>query len=95
MKHETRLSLNANWMTTRELAHAHLKERLRLPDWYGNNLDALHDCLGGIGEPTRILLRHPAKLERNLGEYGTKLIRVLEQSVEENPNLRLSMRNWL
>lgn len=95
MKHETRLSLNARRMTTRELAHAQLKDRLRLPDWYGNNLDALHDCLGEIGKPTRIILRHAAHLERNLGDYGMKLLRVLETSVEENPILRLSIRNWL
>ena len=95
MKHETRLSLNARRMTTRELAHAHLKERLRLPDWYGNNLDALHDCLGDFGEPTRIILRFAPELVRSLGAYGTKLIRVLQQAVEENPNLRLTLRTWI
>lgn len=95
MKHETRLSLNARRMTTRELAHAHLKERLRLPDWYGNNLDALHDCLGDFGEPTRIILRFSPELERSLGAYGTKLIGVLQQAVEENPNLRLTLRTWI
>lgn len=95
MKHETRLSLNARRMTTRELAHAHLKERLRLPDWYGGNLDALHDCLGDFGEPTRIILRFAPELERSLGAYGTKLIRVLEQAVEENPNLRLTLKTWI
>jgi len=95
MKHETRLSLNARRMTTRELAHAHLKERLRLPDWYGNNLDALHDSLGDFGERTRIILRFSPELERSLGAYGTKLIRVLQQAVEENPNLRLTLRTWI
>lgn len=94
MKREIRLSLNASRMSTRALAHQHLKERLRLPDWYGGNLDALHDCLGEIGEPTRIILRHVSMLERSLGEYGVRLLRVLEQSVEENSNLRLTIKNW-
>ena len=93
MKHETRLSLNARRMTTRELAHAHLKERLRLPDWYGNNLDALNDCLGEIGEPTTIVVRFAPQLAQLLGDYGTRLMRVLEQAAQENQNLRILFKN--
>ncbi len=94
MKHEKRLALNAMRMTTRELAHAHLKERLQLPHWYGNNLDALNDCLGDIGEPTHIILRFAPQLEASLGDYGAKLIRVLQQAAEQNENLRVTLRTW-
>lgn len=93
MKHEKRLTLNARRMDTRENAHAHLKQRLRLPDWYGGNLDALNDCLGEIGEPTRIVVRFAPKLTLSLGDYGAKLIQVLEQSAQENKNLRVSLKN--
>ena len=93
MKHEKRLTLNARKMDTREHAHAHLKQRLRLPEWYGGNLDALNDCLGEIGEPTRIILRFTPKLIQSLGDYGAKLIRVLEQASQENQNLRISLKN--
>lgn len=95
MKHEKRLTLNARRMDTREHAHAHLKERLRLPEWYGGNLDALNDCLGEIGEPTRIILRFTPKLIQSLGDYGAKLIRVLEQAPEENTNLHVTLKDWL
>ena len=37
--------LNGKRMDTRDHAHAHLARRLRLPVYYGNNLDALNDCL--------------------------------------------------
>ena len=93
MKHEKRLTLNARKMDTREHAHAHLKERLRLPEWYGGNLDALNDCLGEIGEPTRIILRFSPALEQNLGEYGVKMIRVLENASTENENIRVVFRS--
>ena len=94
MEHEKKLFLNARRMDTRERAHAHMKERLRLPEWYGNNLDALNDCLGEINEPTRIVLRFAPALERSLGEYGLTLISVLQQATETNKNLQLSLKTW-
>ena len=94
MGHEKRLTLNAKRMTTREQAHAHLKERLRLPDWYGNNLDALNDCLGEIGQPTRIIVRYAPALEETLGDYGIRIIRVLEQAAKENKNITITLKNW-
>ena len=94
MKHEKRLTLNARRMTSREQAHAHLKERLRLPDWYGNNLDALNDCLGEICAPTQIIVRFSPMLEQNLGDYGAKIIRVLEQAAQENINLKVTLKPW-
>ena len=93
MKHMKRLTLNAKKMTTRERAHAHIKERLRLPDWYGNNLDALNDCLGEIGEPTWIVVRFAPALEETLGDYGTRIIRVLEQAAQENKNLTIVLKD--
>ena len=94
MKHERRLTLNARRMTTRDQAHAHLKERLRLPDWYGNNLDALNDCLGEIAEPTRILLRNASHLRESLGEYGEQLIVVLAEAAEQNPSITFVLREF-
>jgi ribonuclease inhibitor len=91
VKHERRIILNANRMKTREAAHAHMKTRLRLPEWYGRNLDALNDCLGAIGLPARIVVRHAPLLERNLGDYGKKLLGVLERAAQENANLRLKI----
>ncbi|MDP3448882.1 MAG: barstar family protein [Eubacteriales bacterium] len=92
MKHEKRLVFNAKRMTTRALAHAHLKQRLKLPDWYGSNLDALNDCLSEIGQPTRIIVRCMPHLEQALGEYGVRLIQVLQKAAAENKNLRLTLR---
>ncbi|NLI54080.1 MAG: barstar family protein [Clostridiales bacterium] len=92
MKHERRLTLNAKRMTTRDEAHAHLSRRLRLPEWYGRNLDALNDCLGEIGAPTHLTVRYAPALEESLGEYGAKLLGVLRCAAEDNPNIRLTLR---
>ena len=48
--------LDARRFKGRTRAHAYLKEALRLPDYYGKNLDALYDCLGDIGEETVIVV---------------------------------------
>lgn len=40
-----KIILDAGKMTDKATSHAYLKEALHLPDYYGNNLDALHDCL--------------------------------------------------
>lgn len=92
MERERRLTLNAKRMTTREQAHAHIKARLRLPEWYGNNLDALNDCLGEINRPTRIIVRFAPILKESLGAYGTKILDVLEHAAEENPSMQISFR---
>lgn len=81
--------LNGKRMDTREHAHSHLARRLRLPDWYGRNLDALCDCLAEINVPTVILIRHVQSLKTSLGDYGGKLLSALSAMTGENPNIAL------
>ena len=86
--------LNGKRMDTREHAHSHLAKRLRLPDYYGNNLDALNDCLGEIAKPTRILLRNTSCLRESLGDYGERLIAVLVDAAGRNPSITFVQRDF-
>ena len=43
-------------LDTPEAVYDYLQEELCLPDYFGRNLDALHDCLTDIGIPTRLIL---------------------------------------
>ena len=64
-----------------------LGRALALPEWWGRNLDALHDCLTELGRPVRLELHGRAAMEAS--GFGLRLLRVLEDSAAENPCLEL------
>jgi len=66
--------LDASRMTDKETAHAYLKEVLELPDYYGNNLDALHDCLEEMSD-VEIVVEN----EEEAGNYYRYVARVLRE----------------
>ena len=72
--------LDGSRMTDRAKLHAHLKDRLGLPDYYGGNLDALNDCLGERRERALIVISNAGDFERECGEYGLKLLRVFNEN---------------
>jgi len=82
--------LDGGLMPTREAAHAYLAERLGLPKYYGNNLDALSDVLcAEIGLPTRLVVYQREALEESLGAYGAALLDVIRDADNENPYLQV------
>ena len=91
VRRNTRI-LNGKRMDTKEHAHEHLLRRLKLPQWYGRNLDALSDCLGDIGQPTTILFRNTQPLCESLGEYGVRLIDVFTRAAQDNEQITLILR---
>lgn len=44
--------LDAACMQERKETHEYLKKVLNLPDYYGENLDALYDCITDMDRPT-------------------------------------------
>ena len=67
--------------------HEVLARELNFPDWYGKNLDALHDCLTGLCEETKITFLHfPVLPFPSAG-----LLNVLRDSERENEKLEISL----
>lgn len=67
-------------MTSVEEAHRYLARTLRLPPYYGHNLDALHDCLTDLGRNVWIILINGDALDEALGEYAVALRRVFRDA---------------
>ncbi|HUM82212.1 MAG TPA: barstar family protein [Lachnospiraceae bacterium] len=74
-------------LDTPEKLHDAFTEALHFPDYYGRNLDALHDELTDLTEDTKILLDFEECDEEELPSYTVKMLQVLRDSAEENTNL--------
>lgn len=67
--------------------HRILSQTLHFPEWYGNNLDALYDCMAEITATIR--LRHWDMAEAALGSYGKNTRRVLTHAAQRNGPLEI------
>ena len=81
------IAIDCRRLRERETAHKYLEEALELPAYYGHNLDALYDCLTGLGE-CRIILSGAEKLEQS-GGYGARILRTIRDAAGDDPHLEL------
>lgn len=77
----------------RRQLHEALGRELAFPEWYGHNLDALHDCLTELPEEVKLILFNWRLLQERLGDYAARLIYVLHCSSEENPKFQVDLEN--
>lgn len=80
--------LDCRQLTDKASAHRHLKAVFGFPEYYGNNLDALHDCLGELGH-CRIYLDESSLADGD--SYAASVLEVLTDSAEENPRMELKL----
>ena len=73
--------------------HRELAEKLDFPEWYGANLDALHDCLTDLRDDVRISVVDFEELNKNVPIYGRLAVRVLRHAAKENGHIFLTV-DW-
>ncbi|MBO4563055.1 MAG: barstar family protein [Clostridia bacterium] len=83
------LSVDARDFITKHEMHASLRAVLGEENYWGSNLDALHDCLTSIAEPTELYIKNWSFAMRRLGDYANRLWHVLDDASRENPNIRI------
>ncbi|MBQ6720433.1 MAG: barstar family protein [Oscillospiraceae bacterium] len=81
------ITIDCRGFVPRSDLHKAFADALSFPDHYGNNLDALHDCLTDISEQTRIRLLHWKAAEETLGNYARSAKRAILDAATKNPNL--------
>lgn len=79
--------IDCSKIQTKEDLHALFRETLSFPEYYGNNLDALYDCLTEATGKVRLLDWDIA--EARLGPYGAKAKKVIGAAALHNTNLDL------
>ena len=83
--------LDCNKMTSKSEAHKYIKKMLKLPDYYGGNLDALWDLLSTKSRAVSIFLLHEGKLYENLGDYGKHMAEVFKDAAAMNTSVQVYM----
>ena len=70
---------------TPDAVYDYLTEELRFPDYFGRNLDALHDCLTDVASPTRLILTGTGS------PCGQHFLRVFRDAAKKNRNLTVEI----
>ena len=77
-----RVILDASRMENREDTFVYLKEQFQLPEYFGNNLDALYDCLTELTDTVVVI-----EGEEQAGAWYKKVSRVLFDACSKNEEL--------
>lgn len=83
-----KITLNLRAARTPQEIHDQLQSALAFPDYYGKNLDALHDMLTSWPYPAQFVLRLPES--GDMAEYAQRLRRVFRDAARENGRIRVS-----
>lgn len=69
-----------------------LSEDLKFPSYFGNNLDALDECLAQDVKTAYIVWINSKQAKTSLGETFDKLVSVINSAAKENPELKFILR---
>ena len=68
--------------------HKAIKESLGFPDYYGENLDALWDCMRYYtDEQIKIIIKGKSKLPDDWQDYMDKIIKIFDDVHKQSPNI--------
>lgn len=70
-----------------------IARELELPDWFGENLDALWDMLTGWLElPCRIVFLSAEKLRKDERDYFARMLKLLDEAKREEYDITYEVR---
>ena len=78
------ITLKLDKFSKKEELHSYLKKKMKFPDYYGENLDALFDCLTDISTDTAVDIKYD---EDN--ELQRAVLAVFSDAVSQNAHLAI------
>jgi ribonuclease inhibitor len=89
MNKDMKITINGLEMVSKQQVHNLLARELQLPDYYGQNLDALWDVMITYRSPLTIQMNHTKQFIHNLDVYGDALIQLLTDLEASNNNIKI------
>ncbi len=84
--------LDFSGMATPGQVQEYLAGEFGFPDYYGRNLDALHDMLTELMEDVCVHIKMPeAKQEQDIHRYLWRVCQVMLDAEDENPHLKVAV----
>ena len=88
-----RIILQGDNFESIEQLHKFLKDKLELPDYYGENLNALWDCLTAwVDLPLVVEIQSVDLFINKLGNDASEFIQLLEEAVGEIEGFNLEIK---
>ena len=85
------LRLKGSDLTDRQQLHQEIARQLQLPDYYGENLDALWDVLTEWSQPLQIIVEKSDVLTRQMGGYGEMVLQLFQEAEDQNKVLSVEI----
>lgn len=80
--------LDGESIESNALLHRAFHEALGFPGYYGNNLDALNDCITDMTEPVTVIAVHTQLLKERLGRRWTSFLRLMNDLEKKDAGFR-------
>ena len=87
-----RIWLNGSRLCNRSDMSDYMSEVFNFPDYFGRNLDALHDCLEEVDEEVDVVLDRECVKTMCSNDYAYKVLLILGRAAQNNPNIRILFR---
>ena len=78
------ITLKLDKFSEKNEIHNYLKKKMKFPDYYGGNLDALYDCLTDIRSDTAVDIRYDAE-----NDMQRAVLEVFSDAVAANTHLAI------